>query len=120
MLLNSELRVDDTANLFTKAQAKEKKKKKGGGFQSFNLSPFLFKAVMAKGYKVPTPIQRKTIPSLLEGHNIVAMARTGSGKTAAFLIPVIERLKAHSLIVGTRAVILSPTRELAMQTAAYF
>jgi len=68
---------------------------------------------MSMGYKVPTPIQRKSIPMLLEGHNVVAMARTGSGKTASFLIPLIDRLKAHSKIVGVRGVILSPTRELA-------
>lgn len=54
---------------------------------------------------------------LLEGHNVVAMARTGSGKTASFLVPLIDRLKAHSKIVGVRGVILSPTRELAEQTA---
>ena len=69
---------------------------------------------------MPTPIQRKSIPVLLEGHNVVAMARTGSGKTAAFLIPLIEKLKCHSTIVGARAIILSPTRELAMQTAKEF
>ena len=57
---------------------------------------------MAKGYRLPTPIQRKCIPSIMEGHNIVAMARTGSGKTGAFLIPIIEKLKCHSQIVGSR------------------
>lgn len=57
---------------------------------------------------------------MLEGHNVVAMAWTGSGKTAAFLIPLIEWLKAHSKIVGSWAVILSPTWELAEQTANNF
>ena len=56
---------------------------------------------------------------MLEGHNIIAMARTGSGKTAAFVIPLIERLKKHSTIVGSRGLILSPTREIALQTANY-
>ena len=120
-LNNADLVIDESQNAFDKDNKKDPtKKKKGGGFQSFNLSPFLFKAVMAKGYKVPTPIQRKAIPVALEGHNTVAMARTGSGKTAAFVIPVIEKLKGHSQIVGIRGVILSPSRELAVQTAKYF
>lgn len=61
--------------------------------------------------QVPTPIQRKTLPLVLAGHDVVAMARTGSGKTAAFLIPMLERLRAHSPKGGgPRAIILSPTR----------
>ena len=69
---------------------------------------------------MPTPIQRKAIPVILEGFNIIAMARTGSGKTGAFVIPVVEKLKSHSKIVGARCIILSPTREIALQTAQYF
>lgn len=71
------------------------------------------------GYKVPTPIQRKCIPLILDGKDAVAMARTGSGKTAAFLIPMLEKLKAHSAKVGIRALVLSPTRELALQTLKF-
>lgn len=71
------------------------------------------------GYKVPTPIQRKCIPLILDGKDAVAMARTGSGKTAAFLIPMLETLKMHSAKVGIRALILSPTRELALQTLKF-
>ncbi|EDV23516.1 uncharacterized protein TRIADDRAFT_58231 [Trichoplax adhaerens] len=93
-----------------------RKKKKSGGFQSMGLSHVVFKGVMKKGYKLPTPIQRKTIPIIVDGRDVVAMARTGSGKTAAFLIPMFEKLKAHSSQSGARALILSPTRELAVQT----
>ncbi|KAJ1678850.1 ATP-dependent RNA helicase dbp10, partial [Spiromyces aspiralis] len=96
--------------------AQNRKMKKSGGFQSMGLSPFLFKAIIHKGFKVPTPIQRKTIPHIMEGQDVVGMARTGSGKTAAFVIPLIERLKAHSAKVGIRAVIMSPSRELVLQT----
>ena len=98
----------------------KKSNKSAGGFQAFNLSATVYKAIKNKGYNLPTPIQRKAIPTALEGYNIIAMARTGSGKTAAFLIPVIQKLLEHSSIVGARAVILSPTRELAEQTAMHF
>uniref|UniRef100_A0AAA9S5F1 ATP-dependent RNA helicase DDX54 n=1 Tax=Bos taurus TaxID=9913 RepID=A0AAA9S5F1_BOVIN len=100
-------------------RAQNKKKKKSGGFQSMGLSYPVFKGIMKKGYKVPTPIQRKTIPMILDGKDVVAMARTGSGKTACFLIPMFERLKTHSAQTGARALILSPTRELALQTMKF-
>ncbi|KAL6881217.1 P-loop containing nucleoside triphosphate hydrolase protein [Trichoderma novae-zelandiae] len=90
--------------------------KKGGGFQAMGINSNLLKAIARKGFSVPTPIQRKTIPLLLERKDVVGMARTGSGKTAAFVIPMIERLRAHSSKFGSRALILSPSRELAIQT----
>ncbi|OJD38805.1 atp-dependent rna helicase dbp10 [Diplodia corticola] len=90
--------------------------KKGGGFQAMGLSTNLLKAITRKGFSVPTPIQRKTVPLVLDGQDVVGMARTGSGKTAAFVIPMIEKLKAHSAKVGARAIIMSPSRELALQT----
>jgi ATP-dependent RNA helicase DDX54/DBP10 len=80
------------------------------------LNSALLKAIGRKGFSVPTPIQRKTIPLVLDGQDVVGMARTGSGKTAAFVIPMIEKLKTHSAKVGARALILSPSRELALQT----
>ncbi|EWC45374.1 ATP-dependent RNA helicase dbp10 [Drechslerella stenobrocha 248] len=95
---------------------KSKSLKKSGGFQSMGLNATLLKAIQRKGFSVPTPIQRKTIPLLLDGQDVVGMARTGSGKTAAFIIPMVEKLKAHSAKVGARGLILSPSRELALQT----
>lgn len=90
--------------------------KKGGAFQSIGLNANLLKAITRKGFSVPTPIQRKTIPLLLNDKDVVGMARTGSGKTAAFVIPMIEKLKVHSQKVGARGLIMSPSRELALQT----
>ncbi|XP_028829383.1 ATP-dependent RNA helicase DDX54 [Denticeps clupeoides] len=100
-------------------RAQNKKKKKSGGFQSMGLSYPVYKGVMKKGYKVPTPIQRKTIPVILDGKDVVAMARTGSGKTAAFLVPMFERLKGPQAQSGARALVLTPTRELALQTMKF-
>lgn len=90
--------------------------KAGGSFQTLGLNPILAKAITKKGFSVPTPIQRKTLPLILDGQDVVGMARTGSGKTAAFVIPMIEKLKNHSVKVGARALIMSPSRELALQT----
>lgn len=91
-------------------------KKKSGGFQAMGLSHAILKGILKRGYKQPTPIQRKAIPVVLEGRDMVAMARTGSGKTAAFLVPILERLGGRSPHTGPRALVLSPTRELALQT----
>ncbi|XP_011054919.1 PREDICTED: ATP-dependent RNA helicase DDX54 [Acromyrmex echinatior] len=101
------------------ASIKKKIFKKSGGFQSMALSFPILKGILKRGYKIPTPIQRKTIPLALEGRDIVAMARTGSGKTACFLIPLFEKLKVRQAKTGARALILSPTRELALQTLKF-
>jgi len=84
---------------------------------STGLIPQVFKGIMKMGFKVPTPVQRKAIPALLSGVDVVAMARTGSGKTAAFLVPMLDKLNTRDPKGGVRALVLSPTRELAMQTS---
>lgn len=73
------------------------------------------KGINKQGYQQPTPIQRKTIPPVLDGKDVVAMSRTGSGKTAAFVIPMLQKLKQRDT-KGARALLISPTRELALQT----
>ncbi|XP_054268616.1 ATP-dependent RNA helicase DDX54 [Macrosteles quadrilineatus] len=93
--------------------------KKMGGFYRLNLHPSVLKGVLKRGYKTPTPIQRKTIPLIMEGRDVVAMARTGSGKTASFLIPLFERILAKPSKHSIKALILSPTRELALQTMKF-
>ncbi|KAJ7975885.1 DEAD-box ATP-dependent RNA helicase 29 [Quillaja saponaria] len=102
-----------------KRKEKQQKKAKSGGFESFGFSPNVFKGIKRKGYRVPTPIQRKTMPLILSGMDVVAMARTGSGKTAAFLLPMLQRLHQHVPHGGVRALILSPTRDLALQTIKF-
>lgn len=110
---------NDTATL--KPEITPKNGKRSGGFQAMGLSFPVLKGILKRGYKVPTPIQRKSIPIALENRDIVAMARTGSGKTACFLIPMFEKLTQHTVNGhrGIRALILSPTRELAVQTLKF-
>jgi len=85
-------------------------------FSSFALHPHLLKALQEKGFDQPTPIQRLAIPRLLQGHDVMATAVTGSGKTAAFLLPILHQLIGKPRGV-TRALVLAPTRELAVQIA---
>lgn len=84
------------------------------------LQDVLQQAVAAAGYRTPTPVQEKTIPLLLKGSDVVASAQTGTGKTAAFMLPILNtlvRLRKPRRIGKPRALVLSPTRELALQTA---
>lgn len=85
-------------------------------FQQFSLSRPLLRALTALSFVVPTPIQARTIPVALQGLDVVGSAQTGSGKTAAFLLPILERLLYRPRkIPTTRVAILMPTRELAVQ-----
>jgi len=82
-------------------------------FASLGLSPLVVKGVRAAGYVDPTPIQRKAIPLILEGRDLIGAAQTGTGKTAAFVLPIITRLLDGPRRL--RALVLTPTRELAAQ-----
>jgi ATP-dependent RNA helicase DDX27 len=85
-------------------------------FQQFSLSRPLLRGVAAVNFSTPTPIQKRTIPVALTGKDVVGSAVTGSGKTAAFLLPILERLLYRpKKVPTTRVVILLPTRELAVQ-----
>ena len=87
-------------------------------FSSFTLNASLLKAIHNLGFEQPTPIQRLAIPPLLEGRDVMATAVTGSGKTAAFLLPILHRL-IEKPRGTTRALVLAPTRELAAQIAEH-
>jgi ATP-dependent RNA helicase RhlE len=85
----------------------------GGSFDGLGLSPEVMRAVSDAGYRTPTPIQREAIPLILRGRDVIGLAQTGTGKTAAFTLPLVNQL-----IGGphrTRSVVLTPTRELCMQ-----
>ena len=90
-------------------------------FDELNLAPAILKAVHETGYETPTPIQAQAIPAVLEGHDLLAGAQTGTGKTAAFTLPMLNRLSQGTAPKnkfggkGIRALVLTPTRELAAQ-----
>ena len=94
----------------------------GNGFKPLGLSEPVFRGIVRMGFRTPTPVQRKALPVVMSGADSIVMARTGSGKTAAFLIPLMETLLAsqndssRSFSRGVRGVVLSPTRELSLQT----
>lgn len=83
-------------------------------FHSFTFHPLVIGGIQAVGYQTPTPIQAQAIPIVLEGHDVMGLAQTGTGKTAAFVLPILHRLMAQNRRC-TRALILVPTRELAEQ-----
>ncbi len=89
------------------------------GFQQFRLNPQLFRAIDEAGYGRPTPIQEKAIPLALAGHDVMGIAPTGTGKTAAFILPLLMKTK-YAQGVDPRALVLAPTRELILQIEQTF
>ena len=92
-------------------------------FQDLALADPIQRALSAKGYTTPSPIQAQAIPVLLEGHDLLACAQTGTGKTAAFALPVLDgfaRNPRKPFRRGVRCLILTPTRELAVQVTESF
>ncbi|MFJ2979268.1 DEAD/DEAH box helicase [Curtobacterium sp. NPDC087082] len=87
-------------------------------FADLGLSDAVLKAVKDIGYETPSAIQEATIPTLLEGRDVVGLAQTGTGKTAAFALPILSRMEAGSKV--PQALVLSPTRELALQVCEAF
>jgi ATP-dependent RNA helicase RhlE len=84
-------------------------------FSTLGLGPNITKALLEQGYTEPTPIQACAVPLILAGRDVVGVAQTGTGKTAAFVLPMVERLAAESRRPGVRALIVAPTRELVVQ-----
>src|SRR5215213_6224419 len=88
------------------------------GFSTLGLSDSIVATLTALGYEEPTPVQRETIPLMLAGRDLLAQAATGTGKTAAFALPILHvLLDTRQEKRRTRAIVLVPTRELAMQVA---
>src|SRR5947207_8404080 len=87
-------------------------------FRAFGLEANILKAVQEAGYTGPTPIQVAAIPHILAGHDLIGIAQTGTGKTAAFVLPILTKLAASigdGRRRGTRALVVAPTRELVVK-----
>ena len=92
-------------------------------FSDFNLNPAILKSLEQEGYTIPTPIQTQAIPTILAGKDVQGIAQTGTGKTAAFALPILHRLAANKrepMRRGCRVLILTPTRELCSQICDSF
>ncbi|MEE4359149.1 MAG: DEAD/DEAH box helicase [Desulfococcaceae bacterium] len=89
-------------------------------FQSFHFHPSVVSGITAAGYSVPTPIQAKSIPHIMEASDLMGLAQTGTGKTAAFALPILHRLMKGKSRGRVRALVIAPTRELAEQIAQSF
>ncbi|GAB2666626.1 DEAD/DEAH box helicase [Saccharopolyspora gloriosae] len=88
------------------------------GFDALAIDPLVRKVVAELGYETPSPIQAQTIPPLLEGRDVMGLAQTGTGKTAAFALPILSNIDLNGS--GPQALVLAPTRELAIQVAEAF
>jgi len=84
-------------------------------FSALNLGPNILKAVQEAGYTEPTPIQAEAIPQIMTGHDLIGIAQTGTGKTAAFVLPILSMMSNGAPRRGTRVLIVAPTRELVVQ-----
>src|ERR1700710_606499 len=87
-------------------------------FADLQIHPSVLQALSDVGYETPSAIQAATIPAMLAGSDVVGLAQTGTGKTAAFAIPILSKIDTSSRI--TQALVLAPTRELALQVAEAF
>ncbi len=98
----------------TRLSCKDRTDKKGNGFKKFNLDNRLMEGISRAGFKTPTPVQNKVIPLALKGKDLIVTAQTGTGKTAAFVLPILEGL-VNKNRSRTTVLIVTPTRELAAQ-----
>jgi ATP-dependent RNA helicase DeaD len=109
----TQITPDESAN--TEATGEKTGNEEISGFDSLGLSEPIARAITALGFEAPTPIQARAIPLLLQGRDIIGQAQTGTGKTAAFALPIIQNIHVENAV--PQALVLAPTRELAVQVA---
>ena len=109
---------EDSSEDVTPSSNESSSTEAGNGFDVLGLPPQVLAAVRKVGYETPSPIQAQTIPVLMEGQDVVGLAQTGTGKTAAFALPILSRIDKS--VRSPQALVLAPTRELALQVADSF
>ncbi len=115
-----ELSQDDQGSSYDDEEPQQPEEEPNG-FADLGLSPEIVQAVAAKGYRIPTPIQAQAIPAVFMGRDVLGCAQTGTGKTASFVLPLMDILSGSRARAGMpRSLILEPTRELALQVAENF
>jgi ATP-dependent RNA helicase RhlE len=114
---DAEKRPDISRLTFTEGTGRRE-----GGFDRFNLRPELLRAIAEAGFSAPRPVQEQAIPPALAGRDVLGLAQTGTGKTAAFVLPILQHLLGARgpRRTGPRALVVAPTRELAAQSHAEF
>ena len=123
--LNKDTSLDKLKNLENKKEIESlplevsKSNDNENGFLAFGFNQSILNALRKKGYKNPTPIQKAAIPELMLGRDLLGQAQTGTGKTAAFALPLIEKL-ADNNELNAKVLVMTPTRELATQVAESF
>ena len=103
----------------SKDESSHKEEDIDNGFACFGFNKLILNSLESKGYKTPTPIQKAAIPELMLGRDLLGQAQTGTGKTAAFALPIIEKLE-NNKESNAKVLVKTPTRELATQVADSF
>ena len=110
---------EDNSVIDSKNHLLNQKANEGDGFITFGFNSSVLKSLEKKGYKDPTPIQKAAIPELMKGRDLLGQAQTGTGKTAAFALPIINKLE-NNTDLSAKVLVMTPTRELATQVADSF
>ena len=112
-------KLENTSEIQSQPMEVSKGNDNENGFLDFGFNQSILNSLRNKGYKNPTPIQKAAIPELMLGRDLLGQAQTGTGKTAAFALPLIEKL-AENKELNAKVLVMTPTRELATQVAESF
>ena len=116
---DTSIESEKKSEFFSEDDIPHEKEDIDNGFACFGFNKLILNSLESKGYKTPTPIQKAAIPELMIGRDLLGQAQTGTGKTAAFALPLIEKLE-NNKEPNAKVLVMTPTRELATQVADSF